>query len=133
MIISGYQILCHLVGDYFLQSEWMVRNKKQSVVVASVHGLVYTLPFLLLDITLLQYLVIAFSHAVIDRWGENIIGSIIKTKNLISPKSGRVNNPNVYGFPEGTPDYIQFFVVVAIDNTLHILCNALVLSYLVFN
>ncbi|AUR87418.1 TMhelix containing protein [Vibrio phage 1.101.O._10N.261.45.C6] len=130
-MITASQLLCHLIGDYFLQSEWMVRNKKQSVFVATVHGLVYSLPFLILDITLLQYLLIATSHAVIDRWGEQVIGGIVKLKNLISPLSGRVKNPNNYGFPEGTPDYVQFFVVIVIDNTLHIVCNALILSVLI--
>lgn len=44
-MITGDQILCHMIGDYLLQSDWMAQRKTKSWVAANVHALTYTSPF----------------------------------------------------------------------------------------
>lgn len=40
------QLLCHLFGDYVLQSDWMAQNKTKAHWPAFVHALLYSLLFL---------------------------------------------------------------------------------------
>lgn len=42
------ELLCHLVGDYILQSDWMATKKTESSWPAIVHAVTYTLLFLFL-------------------------------------------------------------------------------------
>ena len=40
------QLLCHLIGDYILQSHDMAVNKTSNSLWAGYHGVMYTLPFI---------------------------------------------------------------------------------------
>jgi len=46
------QLLCHLVGDYLLQSKWMAENKLkisyEGAAALVIHCFLYSLPFLLI-------------------------------------------------------------------------------------
>lgn len=44
--MTGFWIIvCHLFGDYVLQSQWMAVNKRRSFAVATLHASAYSLPF----------------------------------------------------------------------------------------
>lgn len=69
------QLLCHLVGDYWLQPDWMAQNKShgnpnQSTwaawLVCLCHAALYTLPFVLLTRSWRVLLVISVTHWLID-------------------------------------------------------------------
>lgn len=59
-------ILCHLVGDYVLQSDFIVKTKGSNWYHLFVHCALYCLPFVLaFDITW-QLGVVFLSHLIID-------------------------------------------------------------------
>ncbi len=73
-------LLCHLIGDYVLQSHVMATRKTSSMVWALIHATFYTLPFAALVAWhgglrwggpldgLVALVVIAATHALIDRY-----------------------------------------------------------------
>lgn len=76
------QILCHLVGDYWAQSDWMAGNKTKSHWPAFCHAFTYTLIFLFITTSWKALLFIGGTHFLIDRfrlarylcWAKNLIG-----------------------------------------------------------
>jgi hypothetical protein len=67
-LITGDQIIAHFVGDYILQSDWMVQQKSKKWSAAFIHVVFYSLPFLFLTTDPLVLAVIAGTHMLIDRW-----------------------------------------------------------------
>ena len=59
--------IAHLIGDFILQNEWMVENKKTRSTVCLVHVLVYLIPFLLAGLQWWQILLIGVQHFAQDR------------------------------------------------------------------
>lgn len=113
------QLLCHLVGDYLLQNDWMASNKVKSIWVAIVHGLFYTLPFLFLTQDPDVLGVICASHILIDHW--RVATRVNQLKNW---------NFNSNGFPEDRPIWLTTWVIILMDNTLHLLINYGAINYL---
>ena len=62
------QLIAHLFGDYFLQSDWMAAEKTKKSLAALAHALTYTLPFLLLAHSWQALVFIPGTHFVVDRW-----------------------------------------------------------------
>ena len=67
-LIVADQLLCHLIGDYVLQSDWMANEKTKKSVAALAHAITYGLPFLFLRPSLAAFLLIVGSHFLIDRF-----------------------------------------------------------------
>lgn len=130
--VTANQILAHLIGDYILQSDWMARNKTTNLFAAIVHGLFYSIPFLILipDITFISWLIITTTHIIIDN--KSLASYVIRFRNLIGGNLSVLSKEHTtrMGMPKSTPEHIQFFVFVLVDNTLHITINALALSFL---
>ena len=59
--------VAHLIGDFILQNEWMVANKKRRSLACLVHVLLYLVPFLLCQLHWWQILLIGLQHFVQDR------------------------------------------------------------------
>lgn len=119
------QLLCHLVGDYILQSHTMAVNKRINVWWAVYHGITYTLPFMLIASPNALF-VIVFTHVIIDHLG--IANYITSYKNYVFGTF----NVNVLSevYPESTPPYLTAWLVILCDNTLHLLINYLSIKYL---
>lgn len=81
MFISADQVLCHMIGDYLLQSDWMANNKTKRSVAAICHVATYGLPFLFLRPSLSAYMFIVITHFIIDRW--RLARYVIWVKNFI--------------------------------------------------
>ena len=64
-------VVAFLVGDYLLQNDWMVKGKKKSSWICTVHVFFFMLPFLFLSLSWLQLSLIAIQHWIQDR--TNII------------------------------------------------------------
>ena len=66
-------LACHFIGDYPLQSEWMVLNKGKSWEVNFYHAATYAALFALAGATPIQTAILCVSHFCIDplkaRWG----------------------------------------------------------------
>jgi len=126
-MVTADQLLAHAVGDYLLQSDWMAREKTRRSIVALLHAVVYVLPFLLLSHSLPALLVIVVSHFVIDRW--RLARYLAWLRNWLGP-----NRPwsecEETGSPSDRPAYQAFWLMIIVDNTMHVLINAAALTYL---
>lgn len=60
-------VLAHFIGDFLLQNDWLAVGKKRSSWICTLHVALYMMPFLLVDITLVQFTLIAIQHWAQDR------------------------------------------------------------------
>lgn len=123
-------LVAHLVGDYILQSHWMSQEKTKRWFPAIVHGILYTLPFLLITQSPLALLTIAGTHAIIDRY--RLAKQIVWLKNFIAPRG--FNSPwsksKATGYPDETPAWLGVWLMIIADNTIHILINIAAVKWL---
>lgn len=138
-MITADQIICHAVGDYLFQSDWMATKKTERWVPAVTHAFVYSLGFLLFHPSVVAWLVIFVTHAFIDRyrlaryvvWAKNFLGPIVMTK--VGPRS-TVNPPwvecSATGYPPDRPAWLAVWLLIFADNLIHILVNGIALRYL---
>ena len=115
------QLLCHLIGDFWLQSDWMAKNKKKNFKIALLHSFVYTLPFLFLTQNIISLSVILFTHAVID--GTDIVSRLSQIKNWNFKYKSGYNE-------DTTPNWMWVWLLIIQDNTLHLLINYFTLKYI---
>lgn len=114
------ELLAHLVGDYLIQSHWMAVNKVKAWKPAILHGLSYSLPFLLITNSLCTLFIIAVTHIIIDRY--RLANYIAKIKNW----NWKTSN----GYPEEAPIWLTVWLMIIADNTMHLLINHFALKLL---
>jgi hypothetical protein len=132
------QLLCHLVGDYFLQSDWMALNKNKRTFPCLVHVILYTLPFLIITTDPDALFWIAFTHFLLDRW--SLTKYIIWAKNFMNPTFSYhpfdkccvtgyyddwFNDPSE---PEVRKKFITTWLYIISDNTIHFILNYWILA-----
>lgn len=123
-----HELLLHLIGDYVLQTEQMALRKVRSWFWAVFHAVVYSLPFLIVILRWEAWVVICGTHAVIDRF--RLSNHICRFKNVFWFGSGRPESDPDTGYAKETPVHVKFWLVVIVDNTLHLVINHLALKYL---
>ena len=116
-------ILFHLIGDYILQNDWMAQNKTKAHWPAFVHALTYAALFAFIAPSPLAWLIIFSTHFLIDRYRLALYW--IRFYNRVP-----VAEAGVFGYTKGKPDYMAFWLMVIIDNTLHLAINYAALAYL---
>lgn len=153
------QLLCHLWGDYILQSDWMAQNKTKAWWPAMVHAALYSFTFLFLKPSPTAILVIANSHLLIDRF--SLAKYVVWAKNWIGPNRSwlrSTSKSNDYwesdpvtfapeyqyitttpnppfsvcaktGYPPSRPDWMAVWLLIIADNTLHLTINFLALKF----
>ena len=128
-LLTGNQLIAHLVGDYFLQSDWMATTKKDKIWPCAAHAVLYVLPFLFLTHSWKALVVISATHFIIDHWKlPSVFGWL---KNFLAPKSAWVPwSKSFLGFAPDRPVWLVVWLVIIIDNTLHLIINGLCLYYL---
>jgi hypothetical protein len=112
------QLICHLVGDYVLQTNWMVRHKHEKLAVAAIHALTYVLPFILITRAPAALIIIFATHMLIDHF--RIARHVIRLRNWCWTDNG---------FPTETPSHISQGISIVVDNTIHLLINFLAIKY----
>jgi hypothetical protein len=123
------ELICHLLGDYCLQNQWMADNKPKSMFVASVHAFCYMLPFLVLSPSLGAYSVMLFTHMFIDRF--RLASYWVSFYGI-----GEESSLSRYLWAPATinkstaPEYLRVWLLIIVDNTFHLLINHLSLQYL---
>jgi hypothetical protein len=126
----GYeQLLCHLLGDYITQTDWMANNKTKSFVPAFVHALVYSLPFFFIfDLSVIAATVICYTHFVIDRY--RLAKHLIFLKNKTTNWSLQWDDCDANGFPKSMPAALSVMLLIVTDNTMHLIINYFAIKYL---
>ncbi len=130
------QLILHLIGDYVTQSDWMAQNKTKRFLPAFLHTWVYSLPFLFLHPSMLGFVVIMTTHFAIDRyrlarfvvWAKNVIGSPILREE--TEHELRWSNCSATGYPSERPAWLAVWLLIACDNTLHLVLNYVALRWL---
>jgi hypothetical protein len=122
------QLLLHLIGDYVLQTDWMARTKVRSSLATLCHVLVYSLPFLLLSPSLAAIMVIAVSHFLIDRF--RLARYVAFAKNKVTGWHLKWPDCAATGFPSDMPPGHGFWLMILIDNTMHLSINYASLRWL---
>ena len=152
------QLLCHLFGDFALQTDWMAMNKSKKSFNCLVHVLIYTACFLLITTSWKALLVIGITHFILDRW-HFILRRLIWLKNHFPLGYPPYAYCNTTGYYDDSPyntnsmvDYINHFpngkhwiltcfgkprhffitiwIYIVIDNLCHLTINYLAIKYL---
>jgi len=84
MFISADMLLCHAIGDYLVQSDWMATEKLKKSSAALAHALSYTACFFFLTTSWKALLLIGATHFVIDRW--RLARYVVWVKNFLAPR-----------------------------------------------
>jgi len=130
MFTAG-QIVAHLVGDFVIQSHWMATNKSKRSFVTAIHAITYALPFLFLTRSVLASSLIALTHFVIDHW--RLARFVIWARNSLAPVDSRVawaDCSHVTGQPKDVPIWLSMWLLIIVDNVMHLVCNALIIDSL---
>jgi hypothetical protein len=141
------QLFAHLIGDYFLQSDWMALQKNKKSLNCFVHVLVYSLPFILFFTpSPLAWFAIISTHFFIDRF--QLAKYLIWVKNHLNPTlsyfpfsvcklTGYFDDTSIGemrsrgGLLESPrPQFITVWLYIITDNALHLMCNYLALKFL---
>lgn len=128
-MFTATQLVVHAVGDYIIQSDWMANNKTKSHWPCFVHALLYTLAFVLLTQSAQALLVIGLTHFLIDRW--RVARFVIALRNVILSPSPTVLDIDITtGSPKSCPPFLAVWLLIIVDNIMHVCINALCLKYL---
>lgn len=124
------QLIAHAFGDYVLQSDWMALKKRTNFTVALIHAATYGLPFILLQPSLLAWLVIVLTHAFIDRFA--LAKYVCFAKNHLAPFDAWPNwaTTNATGYDESKPTWMSTWLFIIADNAMHLACNYAALRWL---
>jgi Protein of unknown function (DUF3307) len=116
-------ILAHIVGDYFIQSDWMATEKTSKWLPAIVHGITYTVPYLFVTQNPWPLLIICLTHIVIDRY--RLARYVCWIKNYLGPRrtwhSWQECKGN--GYPADRPVWLTTWLMILTDNTIHLVIN----------
>lgn len=127
-MFTASQIICHLVGDYIIQTDWMAQKKTVSSKAALIHALTYSIPFLFLTNNIYALSVICFTHFLIDRF--RLARYVCWFKNQFSPKDFRYPLSEAKFGYKAEPTFLNLWLLIIADNTMHLLINGLALNYL---
>jgi hypothetical protein len=115
--------LAHLLGDYVLQTHHQAVRKTEAWGPALAHAATYTAAHLLVTRDPLRLAVIGVTHAVIDRY--RLARHVVWAKNQLAPKRYRPGH-TATGYPGDAPPWLAVWLMIAADNTLHLLINSAV-------
>lgn len=136
-MIFFWAVCLHMVGDYITQTSWMANEKVRRWLPAWVHGIVYTLPFLLLTRNVWALLIIGGTHAVIDHyrlakhliWLRTVLfeprrqvvvnGSTGKLELAPRPRLTWSEASGNFGFSKDTPAWLAGWLMFITDNIIH--------------
>lgn len=137
-ILLILSLLMHGWGDYIIQTDWMATQKTERWWPALAHAVTYTIPFtpftlfpagIPLSNGLIALAVIGGTHAVIDRFRLARYVAYLKVRLSGSPLSWRECSKT--GFPPDGPEWLTTWLMIIIDNIIHISINTLVIIWAV--
>ncbi len=118
------QLFLHLLGDYFLQNDWMASNKSKWTITGwfacNIHCLLYSIPFGLYYNDFGIFAWIFISHFLIDKFGLAVYVTKFVNWNWKSKN---------FGFGESRPPHLTVWITIIRDNSMHIACNYFIIKY----
>lgn len=129
--ITADQLLVHAIGDYVLQSDWMATSKTNKWSAAVAHVLVYGLPWLLLTRSPAALAFIVGTHFVIDHW--RLARYVGWAKGFLAPPSGWPRpwkECSSTGYPADRPPFMTVWLMIIVDQIMHVTLNGIALKYL---
>jgi hypothetical protein len=127
-MITADQLVCHAVGDYVLQSDWMANAKTKRSVACLAHVATYALPFLFLRPSWAALAIIVGTHFVIDRW--RLARFVCWLKNFLGPGNSPWAQCNATGYPAERPPWMAVWLLIIADNVMHVVINGAALRWL---
>jgi len=121
-MFTADQLVAHAVGDYILQSHWMATHKTKDSPVAALHAVTYTLPFAFITHSLAALAVICGTHFLIDRFRL--------ARFVVWFKNGPWLPQTATGYQDDVPPWLSVWLLIAADNIIHVVCNALAIAWL---
>lgn len=133
------ELIAHLCGDYVLQNHWMAQNKVRAWLPAFVHASLYMLPFLLLTTSPAALAVMWSTHLLIDRfrlarywvefWGVGMPGFLWMS---LGPAAMCHTDEELMELNRGraAPDWLAVWLLILVDNTIHLGINHAAMAYL---
>lgn len=121
-MFTADQLVAHAVGDYIIQSHWMATEKTKQHMAAAIHAVTYTLPFALITQSLAALAVIGGTHFLIDRYRL--------ARFVVWFKNGPWLPQTATGYQDDVPAWLSVWLLIAADNIMHVICNALAIAYL---
>src|SRR4051812_7797532 len=110
------QLLCHLFGDYCLQSSWMANNKTKAWFPAVIHVIFYFLPFsIMMNVSIPAAAVMMLTHVMIDRF--RLARLIPFGAHFLAPPSEwkSWSQCSETGYNGGTPKHIADWLLIIVD------------------
>lgn len=132
-MFTADQLVAHAVGDYILQSHWMATEKTKNSVAAAVHAVTYTLPFLLITHSPEALAIICGTHFLVDRY--RLARFVVWFKNgplkMVRTDHGwlRLKPVTATGYQEDVPAWLSVWLLIAADNIIHVIINALAIAH----
>jgi hypothetical protein len=130
-VITADQLVCHGVGDYLIQTDQMAQRKTSSWAWALYHALSYSMPFWLLHPSVWALAIITGTHALIDRY--RLARYVVFGKNFflnVGDERPFWKDCSKTGMPEDRPPFLTVWLLIIVDNLMHIIINGLALRYL---
>ncbi len=126
------QLFLHLLGDYFLQNDWMATNKGTysplGWLTCILHCILYSVPFGWYYHSWTIFLLVFLTHFFIDKF--SLARYVTKTINCKWEGNwGGDNYSHDLGFDENRPPYIAVWIHIIRDNSMHIACNYFIIKY----
>jgi hypothetical protein len=106
----------------------MATEKTKRSIAALVHVVTYALPFLFLTRDPLALGFIAGTHFVIDRW--RLARYVCWAKNWAWPGRKPWVDCIGTGYPSDRPAWLTTWLLIIVDNIMHVLLNAVALRWL---
>jgi hypothetical protein len=135
-------LVAHLLADYVLQNDWMAREKTKGWFAAAIHGyvhlVVYSALFVVLGLdasflnVMVALILIGGTHAIIDRY--RLAKHLIWAVNQLAPRASRypwAEARDNGGYAASKPAWMSTWLMIIVDNTMHLTINGLVVGVLI--
>ena len=123
------QLILHLFGDYITQTDWMATNKTKNIGIALLHAFIYSIPFaIVFHPSFVAAITIYISHAIIDRY--RLARFVVFAKNLTTQPNLKWADCKVTGYHKDRPEWLAVWLLIVVDNTMHLAINYAALRWL---
>lgn len=120
-MFTADQLIAHMIGDYFLQPHDWAQRKTSDSLIAFLHALTYTAVFVFITNSPEALSIILITHFFIDRFRL--------ARYVTWFKNGCAFDLTETGFPSDTPKFLSVWLLIVMDNLLHIVINGVAIWY----